>query len=232
MNYAIITAGGVGSRMGLSIPKQLFKVKEKPLIVYTLEKFEKCTAIDYICLVFLEEYKEDFIKIIDQYSLKKIKWFVPGGDTNQMSIYNGLKCLKSANISDDDIILVHDGIRPLIDDSIIVDAINVCKEKGNSVAVVPCNEAMLQSSTGISSSVSIDRRTVWKTQTPHCMPFINMIELVEESISKGIRNSVAICTMLIENGRTVYFSKGSNLNFKLTTPEDIDLFKGILEMNK
>ena len=213
--------------MKLDIPKQFYEINGKPIILYTLESFQNMKCIDEICVVYLEGYKTFFTNLIKTYKLDKIKYLTPGGSTNQMSIYNGLLCLKNI-ISDDDVIIIHDGIRPLVDEEVVSNNIDVCVEKGNAVAVIPCNEAMLFSENGLSSLNSIERSNVWKTQTPHSMRYMDMLNLVESVINKGITNSVAICTMLIECNHKVYFSKGNNLNFKLTNPEDIDLFKSIL----
>lgn len=230
MKIAIITAGGVGSRMKLEVPKQFHEINGKPIIVYSLEVFNNCSEIDYICVVFLEGYKQQFENYITKYRLNKIKWLVPGGATNQMSIWNAIDYLKkNGGVHDDDIILVHDGIRPLVSNEIIKDCIQVCEKNGNAVAITPCNEAMVISKTGTSSTESIDRSLIWKTQTPHAMHLKDMHELISSTINRGVTNSVAVCTMLIESGKPIYFSKGNNLNFKLTTPEDIDLFIGILK---
>ena len=230
MKIAIITAAGVGSRMKLSVPKQFYQINNKPIIVYTLEAFNNCKYIDAICVIYLKGFRDVFEGFKKTYKLNKIRWFFEGGETNQMSIWNGIKGLKETNdINDDDIILVHDGIRPVVDDAIIKDCIDVCVKNGNAVAVIPSNEAMFISKNGKISTESIDRSKVWRTQTPHAMRFKEMFNLVNNTLKKGICNSVAICTMLIENGQEVFFSKGNNLNFKLTTPEDIELFIGILK---
>ena len=231
MNVAIITAGGVGTRMKMSTPKQFYQVNGKPLILYTLEAFQNSKHIDAITVVYLEGYFDFFMKMIKKYNLTKIKWLTPGGSTNQMSIFNGLKKIEN-EISPDDIIIVHDGIRPLITDDVIEDSIKVCELYGNAVAVVPSNEAMLQSFDGMQSNMSIDRNTVWKTQTPHSMKFRDMLMLLNNTINKGIYNSVAVCTMLIENNFVVHFSKGNNNNFKITQPEDLILFEAYLQSIK
>lgn len=231
MNVAIITAGGVGSRMGLSIPKQFYVIDNKPLILYTLEAFQNCKNIDLICVVYLNGYKKYFEELIKKEKISKAKILVEGGETNQMSIYHGLLGL-AKTAKKDDLIIVHDGIRPLVSDEVIESVINVCNEKGNAIAVVPSNEAMVYSENKLSSINSLDRNFVWKTQTPHAMRYGEMIELVESTISRGVTNSVAICTMLIESGKPIFFSKGNNLNFKITNPEDIELFKGIIRAKK
>lgn len=227
MNIAIITAAGMGTRMKLDVPKQFFEINGKPLILYTLEAFQSMNCIDYICIAYLNGYKKYFDNLIKKYSLNKIKLLTPGGVTNQLSIYNCLKALSPiANIND--IVIIHDGIRPLITEQVILDNIEICKKYKNAVAVIPSNEAMVYSEDNSSSNTSINRNYVWKTQTPHSMYYQDMFDLVDNMIKKGQTNSVAICTMLIESGKTIHFSKGNNLNFKLTNPEDIELFKGII----
>lgn len=229
MNFAIITAAGVGSRMKLPIPKQYYQVNGKPLIVYTLEAFQKCEEIDGICLIISEQYEPEIKKLLKTYDLSKVRWIAYGGESNQMSINNGLAML-DGKINDNDIVLVHDGIRPLVTADIIIDCIEVAKKNGNAIAAVPCNEAMLFTKDKCISNKSIDRNNIMKTQTPHAMAFLDMKNLMKKTIQRGQKESVAICTMLIEDGQTVFFSKGNNLNFKLTQPEDISLFKGILAM--
>jgi len=231
MNVAIITAGGIGTRMKLGIPKQFYVVNKKPLIQYTLDVFEKSESIDLICLVYLEGYREYFENLIRNNSYKKIKVLVPGGSTNQLSIFEGLKGLMGL-VSNNDVIIVHDGIRPLVDENVIRESVSVCKKYGNAVAVIPSNEAMLYSNDSDSSTTSLDRSKVWKTQTPHAMHYSDMVDLLKATIAKGVTDSVAVCTMLIENGKTVHFSKGNSLNFKLTTQEDIVLFKAVLQSKK
>lgn len=227
MNIAIITAGGIGTRMKAPIPKQFLEVDGKPLIFYTLNAFQKSKLIDAIVVVYLEGYLNYFETMIKDYGLDKVKWLTPGGATNQLSIFNGLKRIEK-EVSATDIILVHDGIRPLVSEDVIEDSIKVCSMYGNAVAVVPSNEAMLQSTDGNQSTISIDRNSIWKTQTPHSMKYRDMVLLLQKTIEKGITNSVAICTMLIENNITVHFSKGNNNNFKLTQPEDLFLFTAFL----
>ena len=229
--FAIITAGGIGSRMNLEVPKQFYEVDGKPIVFYTLNKKKKSKDIDEICLVYLKGYKKYFEDLIKKERLTKVKILVEGGETNQLSIFNGLVGINGV-AKDDDIIMIHDGIRPLVDNDVIETNLEVCKEKGNAVTVVSSNEAMLYSENKLYSSQSLNRDFIMRTQTPHSMRYKEMMELVERTISKGITNSVAICTMLIEDNQKVYFSKGSNINFKVTYPEDIDIFRALLKVRK
>lgn len=227
MVIAIVTAGGSGTRMHTDVPKQFLEINGKPLIAYSLEVFQNSEAVDAICLIYKSDSKYIFDQIISRFNLSKIKWMAPGGDTNELSIWNGLNAIKD-DVSDNDIVLVHDGIRPLVTDEVIKDCILKTKEHGNAIAATPSNEAMLYSENGQSSKESLNRDYVKKTQTPHGMHFKGMYSLVKRMIDRGIINSTAICTMLIEDGQTVYFSKGENTNFKITTPEDLTLFKAML----
>ncbi len=224
MNYAIITAAGKGTRAHLEVPKQFYKVYNKPLLAYTLEAFQKCTDIDSIVLVLSQEYIDEGHAIVKEYGISKANYFCVGGETNQMSIFNGFKALSSV-AKDNDIVVVHDGVRCLVSPEIISSNIETCKTKGNGITAIPCNEAMLYTEDGFSSSKSIDRSKIYKTQTPHSIGFKDGYGLLKRTFERGVANSVALCTMLIEDGQKVYFSKGSNLNFKVTQPEDIELFE-------
>lgn len=229
MVYAIVTAAGKGTRANLGIPKQFYEVNGKPLICYTLDVFENSPLIDGIVLVLDKEHVETANSFFKKYSYKKIITFVNGGDTNELSIFNGLTALKSI-ANGDDIVLIHDGVRCLVNEEIISDNISVCKQNGNAIACVRCNEAMLYSEDGLTSEKSIDRNTLMKTQTPHSMFFGDCYNLFDENIKKGNIFSIALCTLLIENDKKVYFSKGSNDNFKITNPEDIRLFKSFIDV--
>ncbi len=231
MNIAIITAAGIGSRMKLDHPKQYHIVNGKPIIAYTLDTFNSSPDIDEICFVVAEDYLEYAKSIVKDNGFNKVKYFVIGGDTNQMSICNAVNAL-SNKVSGDSIILVHDGIRPLVTHEVIKDCIDVCKQYGNAIAVTPCNEAMLKTEDGETSNLSIDRNTIMKTQTPHAMRLDDLSDLIQRTLAKGQTSSVAVCTMLIEDGQAVHFSKGNNFNFKITQPEDLVLFESMLKIWK
>ena len=231
MVYAIITAAGKGTRANLGLPKQFYEIFGKPLICYTLEVFEKSSLIDGIVLVLDSEHVQIAKELFSKFGFKKIKYFVTGGATNELSIYNGLIALKDC-LGEDDIVLIHDGVRCLVTEEVIKNNIDVCKKEGNAITCVSCNEAMLYSEDGLTSVKSIDRNTLMKTQTPHSMFFGKCFRLFKENVEKGNINSIALCTLLIENHQKVFFSKGSNDNFKITNPEDILLFKAYISANK
>jgi len=226
MNYAVIIAGGSGKRMGQSIPKQFLNINDKPIIIYTLEAFQKEPTIDAICVVCIEGWESILTAYAEQFNITKLKWIVNGGKNGQESIYNGLKGIEGAK--EDDIILVHDAIRPLVSSDIINDCIMTCQKHGNAIVTIPCNEAMLYSENGLDSEKSIDRSTLKRTQTPQAVKYKDFIKLHEDALKAGITNSIATCTLLVEMGHKIYFSLGSEKNVKLTTVEDIDIFQALL----
>jgi 2-C-methyl-D-erythritol 4-phosphate cytidylyltransferase len=228
MNIAIIIAGGVGQRMGQDIPKQFLSVNDKPIIIYTLEAFEKHPNIDKIAVVCLDGWQEVLRAYSKQFGISKLSIICSGGKTGQESIYKGLQAIKPI-AQPDDVILVHDAIRPMVSQDIITDCIVKCKKYGNAISVIPCNEAMMKNCTPFSANVSVPRDNLKRTQTPQAMLFKNFIALHEAAIKKGITSSIATCALIIEMGGTVYYSLGSEKNIKLTTIDDLDIFKALLQ---
>jgi len=152
---------------------------------------------------------------------------VPGGENGQASIRNGVFELEK-NYSKDDVVLIHDAIRPMVSEEIISDCIVKTKQFGCAIASVPCAEAMLETEDGILADKSYPRENLKRTQTPQGFHIGDICELHRNALEKGITNSVASCTLMIEMGQRVYFSAGSEKNIKLTTVEDIDIFKALL----
>lgn len=227
MNVALLTAAGSGTRMKQDIPKQFMHINDKPLIIYTLEAFQNHPNIDAILVVCLDGWHEVLRAYANQFNITKLKWIVSGGKTGQESICNGLKCLEK-EISSDDIVLIHDGNRALVSSDIISDSIAQCKIHGGAVAVIPCTEAVFKSEDGSTSNTSIPRNNLYRTQTPHTYPLKKLLWAHEMAKEKDIVNTVATCTLMVELGERIYFSKGSEKNIKITTVEDIDLFKSLL----
>ena len=159
--------------------------------------------------------------------ITKLKKIVRGGATGQESIENVLAEI-AKDCKDDDIVLVHDGARPYLPAQVITDNIETCRKHGNGITAIDCKEAMLVTPDKIHSDVSIDRETLYRTQTPHSMYLKDMLDLHEEAKARGITGSVATCTLLIECGHTVWFNRGSDLNFKITSREDLLIFKALL----
>lgn len=229
-NIAVITAGGVGSRMHQDIPKQFLNVHDKPIIIYTLEKFQKHPNIQEIYIAVLEGWENVLFAYAQQFGISKLKRIVLGGKTGQESIYNCLKAISEDHVITTDLVVtIHDGNRPMVNQDVITD--NLVKQKiyGNAVAVIPTTEVVFLSENGNSSSQSFDREKMWRTQTPHSYFFDELWEIHNKAISDGVANMAASCALMEKYGRKTFFSKGSEKNIKITTTEDLEIFKAMME---
>lgn len=227
MNIALLIAGGTGARMHQNIPKQFLTVNERPVIVYTLEAFQKHAEIDAIAVVCIEGWEQVLWAYANQFNITKLKYVIPGGKNGQDSIRNGVYELEK-HFSKDDIVLIHDAIRPMVSAEIISDCIVKTTQYGCGIATIPCAEAMLQTEDGEVSTGSYPRNNLKRTQTPQGFRIGKICDLHRRALEAGITNSVASCTLMIEMGEQVHFSAGSEKNIKLTTVEDIDIFKALL----
>lgn len=230
-NIGLIIAGGMSTRMHHAIPKQFMTVFDKPVIAYTMEKFEKHPSIDIIAVVCLNGWENILESYAKQYGITKLKHIIPAGKVGQESIKNGIFELEK-HYKPDDLVLIHDGNRPMLPRDVISDCIAVAKEKGNAIACIPCQEAMLDTEDGISSNKSYPREKLKRTQTPHGFFLKDLIAMHKRAQELNITNSVASCTLRIELGGEIYFSTGSEKNLKITTQEDIDIFKALLKQEK
>lgn len=228
MNIALIIAGGVGERMKQNIPKQFLCVFNKPIIVYTMEVFQRCNEIDSIIAVSLAGWEEKLREYAKQFEITKLESVIIGGACGQESIYNGIREI-GTHYNDNDIVLVHDAIRPMVSNKIIVDCIDTVKKKGNAITVIPCQEAMLETKDQQVSSSAYPRNQLKRTQTPQGFYLKDMLAMHGEASEKGIKNSIATCTLAIELGKTVYFSNGSEKNLKITTLDDLYIFQALLK---
>lgn len=232
MVVALLTAAGTGTRMGQDIPKQFMHVDNKPLIVYTLEAFQNHPSVDAIVCVTLPNWIDVLKAYAMQFNITKLKWVVPGGATGQESIHNGLMTIKE-EAGEDVTVMVHDGNRCLVSSEIISNSLAVYKQHGSAVAAIPCVEAVFFSEdNGASSVTSIPREQLYRTQTPHTYDLKKLLWAHEEAAKKNITNTAASCTLMQALGETVYFSKGSEENLKITTVEDLKLFEVLLHTKK
>lgn len=228
-NIALIIAGGVGARMHQDIPKQFINVHDKPVIVYTLEAFQKHPNIDAIEVVCLEGWHDVLRAYVKQFGISKIENIVCGGETGLQSIRNGLNDIATRHTDDDDIVLIHDAIRPMVSQDVISDNIRVCRQYGNAITVIPCTAVMLKTFDSVTSDDQIPRDNLKITQTPQTFYLKEILEVHKEAIEKGVNDSIASCSLYVELGRKLYLSKGEEKNIKLTTSEDIEIFTGLLE---
>lgn len=231
MTIALLTASGQGTRMGQDIPKQFLHVKDKPVIIYTLERFQNNPLIDAIVLVTLPNWFGFVEAYAHQFNITKLKWIVAGGETGQESIHNGLMAI-AESCPEDTVVMIHDGNRPMVDNNIISDSLAVFNKYGSAVAVIPCTEAVFKSEDGQTSTISIPREALQRTQTPHTYTLGKLLWAHEEAKKRGISNTAASCTLMNALGETVYFSRGSEKNFKLTTLDDLEIFNAFLVAEK
>ncbi|MBR6851195.1 MAG: 2-C-methyl-D-erythritol 4-phosphate cytidylyltransferase [Lachnospiraceae bacterium] len=235
MNIALIIAAGSGSRMGQDIPKQFINVYDKPVLIYTLEGFQKHPEIDAIEVVCLEGWQDVLWAYAHQFNITKLKWVIPGGKSGQESIRNGVYNLED-KCDSEDIIIIHDGIRPLVDESVLSDVIAVCREKGNAVTSMPYNEQIFVVSEDDETTTTqyIPRETLRRVSTPQAYRFGKLDQAYHEAFEKGIgiHGSSYTNTMMVELGERLHFAKGSDRNIKLTTRGDLEMFKAYLKSDR
>ncbi|WP_302148734.1 IspD/TarI family cytidylyltransferase [Megasphaera elsdenii] len=234
-NIAIIIAGGSGHRMGQDIPKQFINVYDKPVLIYTLEGFQKHPQIDAIEVVCIDGWHDVLRAYAKQFNITKLQWIVSGGETGQESIRNGVYNLEG-KANDDDIIVIHDGIRPLVDDSVLTDVLVKAAKFGNAVTSMPYNEQIFVISKEDETTTTqyIPRETLRRVSTPQAYRFDILDQKYHEAFEKqiGIFGSSYTNTMMVELGETLHFAAGSDKNIKLTTKDDLELFKAYLKADK
>lgn len=232
-NIALIIAGGLGNRMGQDIPKQFMYIDDCPVIIRTMMAFQKHPQIDGIAVVCLEGWETILRSYANQFGITKLQHIFPGGDNGQSSIRNGVFGLRDAGFDKSDLILIHDAVRPLISQEIISSNIATCMRHGNAITCIKCAEAILESGDHKSSASSIPRDKLFRTQTPQTFPLKDLVKAHEEALERGILNSVATCTLMVElGGRTLFMAPGEERNIKLTNTEDIELYKSLLHTSK
>ena len=232
-NIALIIAGGSGNRMHQNIPKQFLTVNEQPVIIYTLQAFESHPEIDAIAVVCIQGWEQVLWAYAKQFNITKLKNVIPGGKNGQDSIRNGLWDIAERYNEDDDIVLIHDSIRPMVSADVISDNIRVCRKYGNATTVVPCTSVMLTTEDSLISEGQIPRDNLKITQTPQAFFLNELLEVHKMAMKKtDLLPSIASCALYIEMGKKVYLSQGSEKNIKITTSEDIEIFQSLLESHR
>jgi 2-C-methyl-D-erythritol 4-phosphate cytidylyltransferase len=221
--------------MGQDIPKQFINVYDKPVIIYTLEGFQRHPQIDAIEVVCIDGWHEVLWAYAHQFNITKLKWVVGGGKTGQESIRNGVFNLEG-KVGDGDIVIIHDGIRPLVDESVLTDVIMKAQKYGNAVTSLPYNEQIfvVNPEDETTTKEYIPRETLRRVSTPQAYNFDKLAWAYHEAFEKGIGiyGSAYTNTMMVELGETLHFAAGSDKNIKLTTKDDLEMFKGYLKKDK
>lgn len=233
MNIALIIAGGTGHRMKQDIPKQFLNVFDKPVIIYTLEGFQRHPEIDAIEVVCLDGWDAVLWAYAKQFQIDKLRWVIPGGETAQESIRNGLFALRDV-CAPDDILVIHDGIRPMVEDFVLSDVLLKCRQYGNAVTSLPYNEQIFVTENEESTTQYIPRDTLRRVSTPQAYRFEKLLWAYKKAFSEGIgiQASTYANTLMADLGERLYFAAGSEKNIKLTTKDDFELFKCYMKIER
>ena len=228
MNYAIIIAGGVGSRLGASVPKQFVEVLGKPIIAYTMEHFQNHPEIDAIELVCVDGYQEYLKAITEKYGITKLIKIVKGGSEYERSIMNGVAGLEGI-AKPDDVVMIHWAASPFLNEEMITDNICICKEKGNAITA-SYSYLLYGTNDGDCAKKSINRESFMTLSAPQSFLYKVIVDIYKQVEEKKMFDYVEAHTpaLMTELGIPIYFSKGSHSNIKITTQEDLDLFLGYL----
>ena len=229
MNIAIIFAGGSGVRMGAGVPKQFLEINGKPVIIHTLEIFQYHDRIDRIYISVLKDYIPYMKELVDEYRIRKTAAVIPGGETAQDSIYNALKKAEEEN-PEDSIVLLHDGVRPFVSYDTISANISGVMEMGNAITCTSCYETILLSRDGDTVTSVPYRKETFAAQAPQSFYLKDIIAAhdVVRARPERYENMVDACTILKSQGLDVHMVPGNRGNIKVTTPEDVYMFRALL----
>lgn len=236
MNTALILAAGVGQRMrNVGLPKQFLKLLGKPIIIYTLEIFEKCADIDEIVVACHGGYIEYMKSLLDLYQIHKVKQVIVGGSDRQSSLQKGLNVIKQNSSNDNDIVIIHDGVRPMVSDNTIEENIKIAKEYGCAITVHPVTETVVITN---SDDVNIDnfkkRADTYTMTSPQTFQLTRIVSAYEQNNSLSYKGIPLLDAAMVyaKVGGGVHLVKEQNANIKITTPEDFYYLKAILEMEE
>lgn len=230
MNIAVIFAGGTGQRMNTKTkPKQFLELHQKPIIVYTLEQFEENDEIDAIVISCLSSWLDYCVDLVHKFEIKKVKAIVPGGDTGQQSICNGL--LKAKEIADNNaIVLVHDAVRPLIDQETISKAIQCVKDHGSAITVAPATETIaIMSDKNNEVGEIVDRSKCQLAKAPQCFYLEELVEAHKKAIIDNKYDFIDSACLMRYYGHSLHVVEGKSENIKITTPSDFYIFRAIID---
>lgn len=230
-NVAIILAGGIGSRMGGSMPKQFLSLNDKPVIVHTLENFQRNSQINSIIIVCVKDWILHLKEILEEYKISKVVNIVEGGETGHDSTRNGIFSLKNV-LSEDDFIIIHDATRPILPQAAIDEMLRVAYEKGNASLAIPCYETVIYTDDGMQGNSQLDRSKIMRIQTPQAYKYGSILKLYEKAEAEDKHDFIYADLVLIHYGETVYFSKGFTNNIKITRKEDIPLCKALMNFSE
>ena len=229
MNVALLFAGGIGSRMNTrALPKQFLEIHGKPIIIHTLEHFEAHPDIDAIAIAILPEYHEHMQKLLKRYEIEKVRWIVDGGATGQESRHKALKAV-ALDCPEDTVVLIHDGVRPLIDAKLISANIETVREHGSAITCTKFNETVVSSEHEHIDNV-IPRDFIYAAQAPQSFKLSEILSLYDRAVAEGEHDSIDSCSLMHRYGRKIYRVVGPRSNIKITTSEDFYLCRTFFEI--
>lgn len=229
MNIAVLLAGGADPTFKMDIPKQFVNVYNRPIIVYTMEIFQKHPEIDAIMVACLNGWENMVTAYAKQFNINKLKWVIAGGTSGQETSKFAVDILMET-CSEDDVVILHDAIRPMVSDEIISDSIYSCKKKGMGIASVVSMDNVMMTDDGINGKVSISRYAFRRIQTPQTYRLGMLQKAHEEALQRNIRGENDTNNMISRLGMQVTLSKGSDTNLKINTVEDVAMFKALYAM--
>lgn len=229
MNVALIFAGGVGRRMkNQGLPKQFLDLLGKPVLIRTLENFQNSPDIGEIYIVMLSDFLEYTQSLVDQYDITKVKRIVPGGTSGQESIYNGLKSIKEQHPSDNPIILIHDGVRPILESDLIQRNIESVEAYGSAISSIPAYETEVITKVDIVDSI-IDRNIAWIARAPQSFYLEDILEAHQSAIKQNDSTLIDSCSMMKKYSNIpLHIVETIPENVKITTPIDYQITKALI----
>ena len=231
MTNALIFAGGVGNRMNtVAKPKQFLQLYGKEIIIHTLENFKNNPLIDSIVVVCKDNWIDFLKKLLKKFDIDKVRWIVPGGETGQLSIFNGL-CELEKHVEKNSIILVHDGVRPFVSDKLINDCIDSVKQFGSAVTVVPAIETIVTLDGGEIKTIT-DRSKCYHAKAPQCFYLGELLECHRKAMEEGITNMIDSASMMKHYGHSLHTVSGDYDNIKITTPTDYYTSRALYEVRE
>lgn len=228
-NYVILLAGGVGKRMGADIPKQFLEVDGKQIIIWSLENFQRNKQIEKIVIVCIADWIDHVRELVSQYKLTKVEWIIEGGRSGHDSIRNGVFFLRD-KVQPEDIIIVHDAVRPVLPQKAIDEVIRVAQEKGNASSSTVCHPPIVYTEDFESGIRDVDREHVMLTAAPQAFRYSLMLKCYEQAERENQHDFTYTSSLLIHCGERVFFARGTTNNIKITRQEDLALFRALLKV--
>lgn len=229
MNIALILAGGVGSRLRSDgFPKQYIEIEGKPVLIYTLEKFQVCRDVDKIVVVANEQWKADILSWAEKFGISKLCDIAEPGETRQDSVFNGLLACEPYQESPEDIVLIHDAARPLVTPELISACTEAGKTSDGCVPVIPMKDTVYYSIDGKSVTNLTDRSTLFCGQSPEAFNLQKYLQLNKETPVEQLKLIRGCCELAYQNGFNLCMVSGEETNFKLTTMADLERLRSIL----